>query len=717
MATRTVRQSGGDYSTLAAALAAANAGDVISIEGAWTVNDTTAATINDDNITIQTDADSRHNGYYNVSDEHYRLVVSGANALTVAGSYSATIDGLAIIQAGTGTSDEAIRCVPLPGDTVTIKNCLIACAFNALQQDGIYTGFNVSIGTVTVENCVIYACGRGGIHSQNGASATHSGTINVNSCTLWLNGRYGSSPNAGSVGGGIRSFVDSGGNASGFTINVHNTISVENDTGGTSTFSPTDYADHVQFGTGPVWNISYSMDSDNSISGAANSGTGNLASRTATTNTSPGTGDWVIFGDISSAIDLRIIDNAENDAQDAHSTATAHGLTIPATDIVGTSRPQNTDYDIGGFEIGATGGGIEGSASITLAGATLAATGALTLAGMASPTLAAATLAASATLAIEGATAATLAAATLSATGALALDGTANVTLADATLSSTGALAITGVASGTLEDATVAAEGTSANTGTVAATLEAATLGATGTLTLIGNADVTLADAEVSAAGALALTGVVTSTLADATLTAAGVLAVEGSGVLTVTLEDATVEATGVLALAAAANVTLDAATVVSAGALALNGAVAVTLDDATLESSATFGDVITGAADVTLEDATVAATGAVALQGGVALTLADATVSSVGRLSIAAQAAMALSPATLASISTVVIVGAATIQLADATLVAAGSEVVPEVPTIAGFVYGPAMSGAVYGSTASGAVYGPLATAIIGDE
>jgi hypothetical protein len=38
-----------------------------------------------------------------------------------------------------------------------------------------------------------------------------------------------------------------------------------------------------------------------------------------------------------------------------HSSSTGAGLTIPSTDIVGTSRPQNTNYDCGVFEIVAAG--------------------------------------------------------------------------------------------------------------------------------------------------------------------------------------------------------------------------------------------------------------------------------------------------------------------------------------------------------------------------
>jgi hypothetical protein len=365
MATLDVKQSGGTYSTLASALSSANASDTISIEGSWTVDDTSAATIADDNLTIQTDASSKHPGYWDeATSQHHRLVVSDGNhALTLNGAYTLTMDGVAIEQGGTGSSDEGFRCVPGTSDTVTIKNCLIQCSNNSADQDCIYTGYNTSIGTISLENTIIWGCHRAGIHLQNAHSTTATGTLDINSCTLWNNGNGG-----GPDDGGIAFWTQLSSDGSGFTINVHNTVCLDNFI---------DFNDNIRAsGSGiGAWNVSYSIDSDGTIASETDGGTGNLASRTATDSTSPGAGDWVIFEDITSApYDLRIVDNAENDAQDDHTTATAHGLTIPSTDIVGTSRPQNTNHDIGAFEIEAAAGdpapnvsdNIEVSESITV---------------------------------------------------------------------------------------------------------------------------------------------------------------------------------------------------------------------------------------------------------------------------------------------------------------------------------------------------------------
>lgn len=350
----TVKQSGGDYPTLNAALVAVSASDEISIEGAWTIADTTAAAIVDDNLLIETDAYSRHPGYWDESQNHYRLVVGATHALTLNGAYTLTLDGLAISQSGTGTSYESFRCVPGTSDTVTAKNCLLRCSTNTSQQDCIYTGFQANIGTITLENCLVYGAARAGVNVQNFYNDARSGTVNINSCVFWNNGRD-PSPSDAEVGGGVIAVANNLiADGSSFTINVHNTISVENDTGGSgASQSPADYNDIVIDGIGVgAFNVSYSIDSDGSIATETDGGTGNLASRTATDNTSPGGGDWVIFEDITTTpYDLRIVDNAENDAQDMHSTAVAHGLTIPSTDIVGTGRPWRTSFDCGAFEI------------------------------------------------------------------------------------------------------------------------------------------------------------------------------------------------------------------------------------------------------------------------------------------------------------------------------------------------------------------------------
>jgi hypothetical protein len=352
MATWTVQQSGGDYTTLNAALSNASTGpnDTINIQGSWTAADTTSATIIDDGLTIQCLGASKHPGYYDTAQNHYRLRTTGSgHSLTLSGNFGATIDGISIEQAGTTTSAEGFRCVPGSTKTVTIKNSLLWCSTSTSQQDCIYTGFNATIGTVDIQNSMIWRGHRGGVHSQNSFTANHGGAWKINSSTIWGCG--------GEADGGNLLFATStGGGSTTFAIDCHNCDCVGKGAGTGSR----DYRDFRQGnGTGPLsWDVSYSIDSDGSIAAETDGGTGNLASRTATDNTSPGAGDWVIFEDITtSPFDFRLVNNAENDAQDMHAVATAHGLTIPATDIIGTARPQATNYDCGAFEIAVVVGG------------------------------------------------------------------------------------------------------------------------------------------------------------------------------------------------------------------------------------------------------------------------------------------------------------------------------------------------------------------------
>jgi len=223
-------------------------------------------------------------------------------------------------------------------------------------------------------------------------------------------------------------------------------------------------------------------------------------------------------------------------------------------------------------------------------------------------------------------------------------------------------------------------------TATAAITLAAATVSATATLALAGQAAITLDAAILSSAATLAIGAQAALTLDAATITSAAQLSLMGSAALT--MAAATLSATGTLTSGASGtlNVTLDAATLTSAAQLALTGQAAITLDAATLNAT---GTLVAGA------------------QGAVNVTLDAATVVSSGQLSIAAQAALALSPATLSSLGTLVIVGAATINLGAATLVSFGSEVEPEIQTIAVMLYGPSSTSELFGPSSTAEIGG----------
>ena len=337
-----VKQSGGDFTTLNAALADAGtgAGDTITISGTWSVVDSAACTVIDDNITIIATGDSRVTTARHVagSPDHYRLEVSGDHCITV-NNTGCVIDGLDIQQTGTGSSDEGVRMAINTG-TLTIKNNIIWADTKDADQDGVYAG-RINC-TVNIENTIIYGFHRLSINAQPTTGTAVTQTWNINSSSI-----FGSYTSADADSGGIGANESITGHA--INMNIFNTWVLDSNTG-----SAVDY-NQYNYGTTDAtvtWQISYSIDSDNSIASRDAGGVGNLASRTI--RDSQVGGNEVLVNDITGSppFDLSLIDNGNNnDAQDAHTTNTAEGMTITATDIDGTARPQNTNHEIGVFEI------------------------------------------------------------------------------------------------------------------------------------------------------------------------------------------------------------------------------------------------------------------------------------------------------------------------------------------------------------------------------
>ena len=323
----TVRQSGGDYSTLQAAIAANET--TIDIQGTWTAADTTAVIVDNANTTITADADSRHPGYAPGSPTHYRLHVSG-NAFRLQAANILAI-GLDIKITGTAGATRPVYVDTNGLAGSELRNCLVTCN-SSNDQDCVYLNYNSDPVTLTLTQCMIGDGGRAGVFNDVWDDAT---IIRINSCTVCNNGTRSASSNKGG-------FVQRWPGYSNQISIFNSTICGNTSTGGVD----------VSGDAAPSWNISNSIDGDNSIAARIDAGSGNLASRTLTDSDSPGAGNWVVIEDATAyPSDLRLKSNAENDAQDMHATATAHSLTIPSTDIVGTSRPQNTNYDCGAFEI------------------------------------------------------------------------------------------------------------------------------------------------------------------------------------------------------------------------------------------------------------------------------------------------------------------------------------------------------------------------------
>jgi len=338
MATHTVKQSGGDFSTLATALADAGtgAGDTISIEGAWTIDDTDECTVADDNITIQTDASSKHLGYpYNGSGTWYRLHTTGTGHSITINNTGLSADGLDIQNTSTGESDEVFR---LASTNPTIKNCVLGFASRNSQQDIIYKDTDTA-ATISFENCMFYNVYRAAIDFYQ---VLANCTININSCTAYDIGFSAVDTDRSGL------FAMAWCTASyTFEVNIFNTVVHINAGFVTSSDAAPTFNVTIDRATTNVPAASWSQNADSETV------TDSLVSHNFTDDNSKSSdGDWVIVEDITtSPYDLRLQSNTYNEVQDMHADSSGAGLSMPSTDLVGTSRPQNTNYDCGAFEV------------------------------------------------------------------------------------------------------------------------------------------------------------------------------------------------------------------------------------------------------------------------------------------------------------------------------------------------------------------------------
>lgn len=362
MADSTVAPSGGDFTTLAAALSDSGTGngDTITIEGDWTSDsDTTEAEVQDDNITIVTSSTggARHAGFYN-GTTNWELNTSGNDHSLTISNTGCKLDGVVIVQSGTGNSDEVVH-LDVDG-TYTVVDSILRCANNRSDQDCLYGG--TITATVNCENVICIGAGRAGFNAQlSSAGAADTLTFNLISCTAWNNGRFSAEPDGGGVNSQARN------SSSVVNINGFNCLFV-----GNTSASSEDYNNATGTNNGTRnWALDRCGEDSNSptITTLDGGAVGAISFETITDGTPGVTDDVVAFNDITSApYDLRLQDHANNDAQDVHSDSTGAGLTFgdyvgSSVDIAGTTRPQNTDYDLGPFEVVAAGGSTTSVAS------------------------------------------------------------------------------------------------------------------------------------------------------------------------------------------------------------------------------------------------------------------------------------------------------------------------------------------------------------------
>lgn len=173
-------------------------------------------------------------------------------------------------------------------------------------------------------------------------------------------------------------------------------------------------------------------------------------------------------------------------------------------DIIGTSRPQGSAWDIGAFE--RVSSGFTGTIAATLPALTGSASGTITFSGTATTTLPALSGAATGWVEATGAGVATLPSLTASAQGAITFTGAATATLP----------ALTADASGTFAEA-------GAVTGTAAATLPALTATASGLLTFTGTVQAILPALNADLSGWAQVTGDIAATLPSLTASGTGI--------------------------------------------------------------------------------------------------------------------------------------------------------------------------------------------------
>lgn len=326
----------GDYTTLAAAITA-NEID-IEIRGTWSADETAKNALNDDNRTIEATGDAKCPGYTSASPTHWRVRPTVGTGHTFIQTLNAetTIIGLEIkrVDNSGGLNDNVISM----DDNLTVKDCYIWVDDTTHEADdnadGIYISYITAIEAIlNVENCVFVGC-RGGIFA-NGNGGTI--TINVNSSSFFQCGQFGTAGYKGCI-----SII----NKQTANVNIYNSF----------LFPHANAKGAIcDGGSTPrtiTCNIHNSIDSDGTIDTYDGSAHGCLTSHNITDdNTKSSDGDWVIVTDITSEpYDIRLQSNTYNEAQDMHTDGSGAGMNI-GPDVIGTTRPQGTNYDCGHFEI------------------------------------------------------------------------------------------------------------------------------------------------------------------------------------------------------------------------------------------------------------------------------------------------------------------------------------------------------------------------------
>lgn len=201
--TKTVKSSGGDYSSLSA-WEAAQQGNLVSLDEVhvgecYAFADTTAFTIDGSTtdatryMKITVAAGNRHAGSYSTSA--YRLEVSGSFAapITISDDYC-QIEWIQVKQTG-GTANHYSYILINNLTGLLINKIIHAGGGAATSPNGACIGVASSAGTGTIRNSVLYKANGAGIYCNNFGG----GTLDIQNCTIAGCGTYGIHNNSGTV--------------------------------------------------------------------------------------------------------------------------------------------------------------------------------------------------------------------------------------------------------------------------------------------------------------------------------------------------------------------------------------------------------------------------------------------------------------------------------------------------------------------------------------
>jgi len=336
----TIKQAGGDFSSINAFIADAGtvAGDIGTIDGQWTVDDTTAVTWNEAVIITAIGLSKQSGRPWRTGDTTYRHRVTTGHAIDLTAAVD--ISEINIQSESTVSSDEILHVSSINHNT-TVKNCQLGFTGNIIQQD-IMTAQGIETTVVVLfEQCFFYDVGRTIYNFQNtGAEVTI--VVNFNSCAALNIGANGAGADAAWFASNNNQ------NASTFTISAHNCLCTSEDVHIISNSAA--QPDNIFKGTYCLSEVGVPPAFyDNEHASSVTTGTG--FNYTWTEAADPGAGDFVGMLDITGGdYDPTLTDHPNNNAIRFHTVATGPApasLTIPDFDITGQQRDKTVGFDVG----------------------------------------------------------------------------------------------------------------------------------------------------------------------------------------------------------------------------------------------------------------------------------------------------------------------------------------------------------------------------------